>query len=67
MMMRQLYSGDAADFVKEKILPNVEKTMVALTDQEQTAACLLLSALIGFLAEGSDRTGDYKKCGYRRI
>ena len=24
--------------------------MVALTDQEQTAACLLLSALIGFLA-----------------
>lgn len=48
--IRQLYSGDAADFVKEKILPNVEKTMAVLTDQEQTAACLLLSALIGFLA-----------------
>ena len=25
--IRQPYSGDAADFVKEKILPNVEKTM----------------------------------------
>ena len=48
--IRQLYSGDAADFVKEKILPNVEKTMAVLTDQEQAAAGLLLSALIGFLA-----------------
>ena len=48
--IRQLYSGDAADFVEEKILPNAEKTMAVLTDQEQTAARLLLSALIGFLA-----------------
>ena len=48
--IRQLYSGDAADFVEDKILPNAEKTMAVLTDQEQTAARLLLSALIGFLA-----------------
>ena len=48
--IRQLYSGDAADFVEEKILPNAEKTMAVLTEQEQTAARLLLSALIGFLA-----------------
>ena len=48
--IRQLGSDDAADFVEEKILPNVEKTMDVLTDQEQAAACLLLSALIGFLA-----------------
>ena len=48
--IRQLYSGDAADFVEEKILPNAEKTMAVLTEQEQTAAHLLLSALIGFLA-----------------
>ncbi len=48
--IRQLHSGDAADFVEEKILPNAEKTMAVLTDQEQTAARLLLSALIGFLA-----------------
>ena len=48
--IRQLYSGDAADFVEEKILPNAEKTMAVLTDQEQTAARLLLSALIGYLA-----------------
>ena len=25
--IRQLYSGDAADFVEEKILPNAEKTL----------------------------------------
>ena len=48
--IRQLYSGDAADFVEEKILQNAEKTIAVLTDQEQTAARLLLSALIGFLA-----------------
>ena len=48
--IRQLYSGDAADFVEEKILPNAEKTMAVLTDREQTAARLLLSALIGYLA-----------------
>ena len=40
--IRQLYSGDAADFVEEKILPNAEKTMAVLTEQEQTAAHLLL-------------------------
>ena len=48
--IRQLYSGDAAEFVEEKILPNAEKTMAVLTEQEQTATRLLLSALIGFLA-----------------
>ena len=48
--IRQLCSGDAADFVEDKILPNAEKTMAVLTHQEQTAARLLLSALIGFLA-----------------
>lgn len=48
--VRQLYSGDAADFVEDKILPNAEKTMAVLTDQEQAAVRLLLSALIGFLA-----------------
>ena len=48
--IRHLYSGDAADFVEEKILPNAEKTMAVLTEQEQTATRLLLSALIGFLA-----------------
>ena len=48
--IRQLYSGDAEDFVEEKILPNAEKTMAVLTDREQTAARLLLSALIGYLA-----------------
>ena len=51
--IRQLYSGDAADFVEEKILPNAEKTMAVLTEQERTAARLLLSALIGFLAAES--------------
>ena len=30
--IRQLYSGDAADFVEEKILPNAEKTMAVLTE-----------------------------------
>ena len=44
--IRQLYSGDAAEFVEEKILPNAEKTMAVLTEQEQTATRLLLSALI---------------------
>ena len=39
--IRQLYSGDAADFVEEKILPNAEKTMAVLTEQEQTATRLL--------------------------
>ena len=48
--IRQLCSGDAADFMEDKILPNAEKTMAVLTHQEQTAARLLLSALIGFLA-----------------
>ena len=49
--IRQLYSRDAADFVEERLLPGAEKTMEVLTDREQTAARLLLSALIGFLAE----------------
>ena len=44
--VRQLYSGDAADFVEDKILPNAEKTMAVLTDQEQAAARLLLSCLL---------------------
>ena len=48
--IRQLCSGDAADCVEDKLLPNAEKTMAVLTHQEQTAARLLLSALIGFLA-----------------
>lgn len=48
--VRQLYSGDAADFVEDKILPNAEKTMAVLTDQEPGSSRLLLSALIGFLA-----------------
>ena len=48
--VRQLYTDDAEDFVEDKILPNAEKTMAVLTDQEQAAARLLLSALIGFLA-----------------
>ena len=49
--IRQLYSGDAADFVEEKLLPDAAQTMEVLTDREQTAARLLLSALVGFLAE----------------
>ena len=49
--IRQLYSGDAADFVEEKLLPDAAQTMAVLTDREQTAARLLLSALIGFLVE----------------
>lgn len=49
--IRQLYSGDAADFVEEKLLPYAAQTMEILTDREQTAARLLLSTLIGFLAE----------------
>ena len=49
--IRQLYSGDAADFVEERLLPDAAQTMAVLTDREQTAARLLLSALVGFLAE----------------
>ena len=49
--IRQLYSGDAADFVEETLLPDAAQTMAVLTDREQTAAQLLLSALVGFLVE----------------
>ena len=42
--IRQLCSDDAADFVEEKILPNAEKTMAVLTEQEQTAARLHCNA-----------------------
>ena len=39
--IRQLYSGDAAEFVEEKILPNAEKTMAVLngtrTDGDSSA------------------------------
>lgn len=49
--IRQLYSGDAADFVEEKLLLDAAQTMEVLTDREQTAARLLLSALVGFLVE----------------
>ena len=36
--IRQLYSGDAADFVEETLLPDAAQTMAVLTDREQTAA-----------------------------
>ena len=49
--IRRLYSGDASDFVEEKLLPDAAQTMGVLTEREQTAARLLLSALIGFLVE----------------
>ena len=49
--IRRLYSGDAADFVEEKLLPDAAQTIEVLTEREQTAARLLLSALIGFLVE----------------
>lgn len=49
--IRQLYLGDAADFVGETLLPDAAQTMEVLTEREQTAARLLLSALIGFLVE----------------
>lgn len=49
--IRQLYLGDAADFVGETLLPDAAQTMDVLTEREQTAARLLLSALIGFLVE----------------
>ena len=49
--IRRLYSGDAANFVEEKLLPDAAQTMGILTEREQTAARLLLSALIGFLVE----------------
>ena len=49
--IRQLYSGEAADFVEEKLLPDAAQTLEVLTDREQTAAQLLLSALVGFLVE----------------
>lgn len=39
------------DFVEETLLPDAAQTMAVLTDREQTAARLLLSALVGFLAE----------------
>ena len=37
--------------MEERLLPNAAQTMAVLTDREQTAARLLLSALVGFLAE----------------
>ena len=49
--IRRLYSGDAADFVEGKLLPDAAQTIEVLTEREQTAARLLLSALIGFLVE----------------
>ena len=49
--IRQLYSGDVETFVEERILPEAAKTMEALTEREQTAARLLLCALIGYLKE----------------
>ena len=49
--IRQLYSGDVGNFVEERLLPDAAKTMEALTEREQTAARLLLCALIGYLKE----------------
>lgn len=49
--IRQLYSGEVANFVEETLLPDGAKTMETLTEREQTAARLLLCALIGFLKE----------------
>lgn len=49
--IRQLYSSDVKTFVEERLLPDAAKTMEALTDREQTAARLLLCALIGYLKE----------------
>lgn len=49
--IRQLYSGDVVNFVEEKLLPGAEKTMEVLTEREQTASRLLLSALIGLLVQ----------------
>ena len=49
--IRQLYSGEVDTFVEEKLLPDAAQTMGVLTEREQTAARLLLSALIGFLVE----------------
>lgn len=49
--IRQLYPSDVETFVEERLLPDAAKTMEALTEREQTAARLLLSALVGFLAE----------------
>lgn len=49
--IRQLYSGDVENFVEERLLPDAAKTMEALTEREQTAARLLLCALIGYLKE----------------
>ena len=37
--------------MEERLLPDAAQTMAVLTDREQTAAHLLLSALVGFLAE----------------
>ena len=49
--IRQLYSSDVETFVEERLLPDAAKTMEALTEREQTAARLLLCALIGYLKE----------------
>ena len=37
--------------MEEKLLPDAAQTIEVLTDREQTAAQLLLSALVGFLVE----------------
>lgn len=49
--IRQLYSSNVETFVEERLLPDAAKTMEALTEREQTAARLLLCALIGYLKE----------------
>ena len=49
--IRQLYSSDVETFVEERLLPDAAKIMEALTEREQTAARLLLCALIGYLKE----------------
>ena len=49
--IRQLYSSGVETFVEERLLPDAAKTMEALTEREQTAARLLLCALIGYLKE----------------
>ena len=47
--VRQLYSGDAADFVEDKILPNAEKTMVSVVEKK---------SLLGFAARVSSIVCD---------
>lgn len=49
--IRQLYPCDVAMFVEETLMPGAAKTVEALDKREQTAARLLLCALIGFLKE----------------